>query len=199
MQTAPTIFECEYIAQGYVNIAGVDEAGRGAMAGPVVACAVILPPGLIIPGVYDSKKLSPLRRAQLEEQIKNAAIAYSYGIVSEKTIGEINILQASLLAMRQALDGLGVAPGFALIDGNKLPQNMPCGGICIKQGDSKSHTIAAASILAKEKRDSIMCELAAAYPMYGFEVHKGYGTATHRLAVQVHGSCAAHRKGFNWK
>jgi len=194
--TAPTTHEDSYVSRGFSPIAGVDEAGRGALAGPVIACAVILPAGLVIEGVNDSKKLSPKRREELAQVIKDKAISYAFGIVDVETIEEINILQASLLAMRMAAEGLETAPKVALIDGNKLPQRMPCEAYCIKQGDSASHLIAAASILAKVERDSIMRGLHDKYPMYGFDKHKGYGTAAHKSALEKHGLCPQHRVGF---
>jgi len=194
--TAPTTYEDSYAAQGIFPIVGVDEAGRGALAGPVVACAVVFPPGLVIEGVNDSKKLSPKRRAELAVCIRNEALAYAFGIVGVDIIEKINILQASLLAMRQAVQGLSVVPKFALIDGNKLPQCLPCPAVCIKQGDSVSHVIAAASILAKQERDNIMRELHQKHAVYGFDVHKGYGTAVHRHAIIKHGTCLQHRAMF---
>jgi len=196
MVTAPNTYEKILATQGYSCIAGVDEAGRGALAGAVVACAVILPYGLIIEGVNDSKKLSPKRREELAELIKEKAITYAYGIVDVSTIAEINILQASLLAMKNAIECLAVTPSAILIDGNKLPEGLMCPAYCIKQGDSASHTIAAASILAKVQRDVMMLELHKKYPMYGFGHHKGYGTVVHKTALREHGLCPQHRKSF---
>jgi len=194
--TAPTTHEDSLVAQGLSPIAGVDEAGRGSLAGAVVACAVILPPGLVIEGVNDSKKLSPGRREALAKRIKEEALAYAFGIVDVDLISGLNILHASLLAMRKAIEGLAVAPKIALIDGNKLPPNLPCEAYCIKQGDSASHLIAAASILAKVERDAMMLNLHKKYPMYGFDKHKGYGTAAHKKALQEFGLCPQHREGF---
>ena len=193
--TAPTIIEDSYIAAGYSPIAGVDEAGRGPLAGPVVACAVILPAGLIIERANDSKKLSPKLREELAERIKTHTLAYAFGIVDVQIIEEINILQATLTAMRIAVEGLSVAPQMVLVDGNKLPA-LPCEAICIKKGDSASHLIACASILAKVKRDNIMLELHEKYPLYGFDKHKGYGTKAHKNAISMHGLCPAHRASF---
>ena len=194
--TAPTTHEDALAAQGIFPIVGVDEAGRGALAGAVVACAVVLPAGLVIEGVNDSKKLSAACRETLAERIKETALAYAFGIVDVDGIEEMNILQASLLAMRLAVEGLSVPPQMALIDGNKLPPGLPCEAYCIKQGDSASHLIAAASILAKVERDKMMQTLHNTYPIYGFDKHKGYGTAAHKAALQAYGLCPQHRKGF---
>ena len=194
--TAPRIVEDAYVAQGITFIAGVDEAGRGALAGPVVACAVILPVGCVIEGVNDSKKVSAKRRTELAKRIEDAALSFSFGIMDIDVIEEINILQASLMAMRSAIEGLDTTPGIALIDGNQIPQNLLCKAICIKQGDSASHLIAAASILAKIKRDKIMCALHSQYPEYGFDRHKGYGTVAHKAAIKKFGLCVHHRRSF---
>ena len=194
--SAPTTIEDMYAQQGLSPIAGVDEAGRGSLVGPVVACAVILPQGLIINGVNDSKKLSPQRREELATRIKENALAYAFGVVGVDTIEEINILHASLLAMKIAVEGLTIAPKMVLFDGIKLPVGLPCEAVCIKQGDSASHLIAAASILAKVERDKMMLELHEQYPMYGFDRHKGYGTAAHKAALLEHGLCPQHRIGF---
>ena len=197
--TAPTTIEDSYRAQGIAPIAGVDEVGRGPLAGPVVACAVILPHGLVIEGVNDSKKISEKRREELAAAIKAQALAYAFGIIDVEEIDEINILQASLLAMRVALEKLSIKPQLALIDGNKLPPNLFCTAQAVTQGDSKSHLIAAASILAKVKRDRIMRALHEEYPQYGFDKHKGYPTVAHRAAVREHGQTIHHRKSFNIK
>jgi ribonuclease HII len=194
--TAPTNIEDSFMSRGISPVAGVDEAGRGALAGAVVACAVILPKGLVIEGVNDSKKLNEKTRAELSRRIKETAICYAFGIVDVNTITEINILQASLLAMKKAVIGLTVTPAVALIDGNKLPQGLPCQAFCVTQGDSASHIIAAASILAKVHRDEMMMELHDMYPLYGFNKHKGYGTAAHKAALQLHGLCPQHRESF---
>jgi len=195
INTAPTTIEDSLVQEGLLPVAGVDEAGRGALAGPVVACAVILPQGLVIEGVNDSKKILPQRREKLAKQIKKEALAYAFGIVSVDVIEEINILQAALLAMQQAVEGLTTQPKVALVDGNKLP-NLPCPAYAIKQGDSASHVIAAASILAKVERDAIMQKLHEEYPIYGFAKHKGYGTVLHKAMLTKNGLCPHHRKGF---
>ena len=199
IKTAPLTHENYYVSQGLYPVAGVDEVGRGTMAGPVVACAVILPHNLTIEGVYDSKKISPKKRRLLAGQIKTSALAYAFGIVDVETIDKINILEASLMAMALAINGLELEPKVALIDGNKLPQGLPCVAHCIKQGDAASHTIAAASILAKVERDAIMEQLHQQYPQYGFDSHMGYGTKAHRVAVKEHGLCPVHRVSFKWK
>ena len=176
-------------------ICGVDEAGRGPLAGPVCAAAVILPEHLQIPGLNDSKKLTDKKRRELFPVIQEQAIAYGIGLASESEIDEINILQATFLAMRRALDQLTVRPEIALIDGNRETDF----GLPVKtvvKGDSLSANIAAASILAKVTRDNIMVELAQQYPEYGFEIHKGYGTKAHYEALRTYGPCPIHRKTF---
>lgn len=176
-------------------ICGVDEAGRGPLAGPVCAAAVILPKHLEIPGLTDSKKLSDKKRRELFPIIQQQAIAYGIGLASEAEIDEVNILQATFLAMRRALDQLSIRPEIALIDGNRETDF----GLPVKtvvKGDSLSANIAAASILAKVTRDNIMVELAKQYPAYGFEIHKGYGTKAHYEALRTYGLCPIHRKSF---
>ena len=176
-------------------ICGVDEAGRGPLAGPVCAAAVILPKHLQIPGLTDSKKLSDKKRRELFPIIQQQAIAYGIGLASEAEIDEINILQATFLAMRRALDQLSIRPEIALIDGNRETDF----GLPVKtvvKGDSLSANIAAASILAKVTRDNILVELASQYPEYGFEIHKGYGTKAHYEALRTYGPCPIHRKSF---
>ena len=176
-------------------ICGVDEAGRGPLAGPVCAAAVILPEHLQIPGLNDSKKLTDKKRRELFPVIQEQAIAYGIGLASEQEIDEINILQATFLAMRRALDQLTVRPEIALIDGNRETDF----GLPVKtvvKGDSLSANIAAASILAKVTRDNLMMELAQKYPEYGFEIHKGYGTKAHYEALRTYGPCPIHRKTF---
>ena len=176
-------------------ICGVDEAGRGPLAGPVCAAAVILPKHLQIPGLTDSKKLSDKKRRELFPIIQQQAIAYGIGLASEAEIDEINILQATFLAMRRALDQLSIRPEIALIDGNRETDF----GLPVKtvvKGDSLSANIAAASVLAKVTRDNIMVELAKQYPEYGFEIHKGYGTKAHYEALRTYGPCPIHRKSF---
>ena len=176
-------------------ICGVDEAGRGPLAGPVCAAAVILPQGEIIPGLNDSKKLTDKKRRELFPIIKEQAIAYGIGLASQQEIDEINILQATFLAMQRALDQLTVKPDLALIDGNREKDF----GVPVKtvvKGDSLSMNIAAASILAKVTRDDLMVQLAEEYPQYGFEIHKGYGTKAHYAALTEHGASPIHRMSF---
>ena len=176
-------------------ICGVDEAGRGPLAGPVCAAAVILPEHLQIPGLTDSKKLTDKKRRELFPVIQEQAIAYGIGLASEQEIDEINILQATFLAMRRALEQLTVRPEIALIDGNRETDF----GLPVKtvvKGDILSANIAAASILAKVTRDNLMMELAQQYPEYGFEIHKGYGTKAHYEALRTYGPCPIHRKTF---
>ena len=176
-------------------ICGVDEAGRGPLAGPVCAAAVILPKDLEIPGLTDSKKLTDKKRRELFPLIQEQAIAYGIGFASEQEIDEINILQATFLAMQRALDQLAVRPDLALIDGNREKDF----GIPVKtvvKGDSLSANIAAASILAKVSRDNLMEEMAKTYPQYGFEIHKGYGTKAHYSALREFGASPIHRNTF---
>lgn len=176
-------------------ICGVDEAGRGPLAGPVCAAAVILPEHLQIPGLTDSKKLTDKKRRELFPLIQEQAIAYGIGLASEAEIDEINILQATFLAMRRALEQLSVRPELALIDGNRETDF----GLPVKtvvKGDSLSANIAAASILAKVTRDNLLLELAKQYPEYGFDIHKGYGTKAHYEALRKYGPCPIHRKSF---
>ena len=173
----------------------MDEAGRGPLAGPVCAAAVILPEHVQIPGLTDSKKLTDKKRRELYPLIKEQAIAYGIGYASEKEIDEINILQATFLAMQRALDQLTVKPDLALIDGNREKDF----GIPVKtvvKGDSLSANIAAASILAKVSRDDVMMEMAELYPQYQFEIHKGYGTKAHYAALTEHGPSPIHRMTF---
>ena len=182
-------------ADGVKMICGVDEAGRGPLAGPVCAAAVILPPHLEIPGLTDSKKLTDKKRRELFPIIKEQALAYGIGLASEAEIDEINILQATFLAMQRALNQLEIKPDLALIDGNREKDF----GVPVKtvvKGDSLSMNIAAASILAKVTRDELMVELAETYPQYGFEIHKGYGTRAHYAALTEHGPCPIHRMTF---
>ena len=184
-----------YFAEGVKVICGVDEAGRGPLAGPVCAAAVILPANLEIPGLTDSKKLTDKKRRELFPVIKEQAVAFGIGFAKEQEIAEINILQATFLAMQRALDQLEVKPELALIDGNREKDF----GVPVKtvvKGDSLSANIAAASVLAKVTRDDLMVEMAEKYPEYGFEVHKGYGTKAHYAALTEHGSCPAHRMTF---
>ena len=187
--------EDEFYGKGHSVICGVDEAGRGPLAGPVCAAAVILPEGEIISGLNDSKKLTDKKRRELFPMIKEQAIAYGIGFASHQEIDEINILQATFLAMQRALDQLEGKADLALIDGNREKDF----GLPVKtvvKGDSLSANIAAASILAKVTRDDLMLEMAKKYPGYGFEVHKGYGTKAHYDALRAQGPCAIHRMTF---
>ena len=178
-------------------VAGVDEAGRGPLAGPVVACALILPAGLIIPGVKDSKKISPIRRAILAVEIKTKAVTYAINIVDAATIDKINIHQATLLAMANAINDLSIKPQVVLIDG-KFPPKVDIPTLHIIKGDSHSHLIAAASILAKQARDEIMQNLHQEYPMYGFNKHMGYGTRMHKEAIAQYGLSPEHRLSYKF-
>lgn len=187
--------ENAFYQQGYSVICGVDEAGRGPLAGPVCAAAVILPANLEIPGLTDSKKLTDKKRRDLFPVIQEQAIAYGIGLATEKEIDEINILQATFLAMQRAIDQLAVKPDLALVDGNREKDF----GIPVKtvvKGDSLSANIAAASILAKVTRDDLMVQYAQTYPEYGFDVHKGYGTKVHYAALSQHGPSDIHRMTF---
>lgn len=188
-------FERELYSKGITLIAGVDEAGRGPLCGPVVAAAVILNPNEKIAGVNDSKKLTEKKREELFSVIKEKAIAYSVGIVDEKTIDEINILEATRLAMKKAVEGLREVPGHVLVDAEKhVPINIPYTPII--KGDAKSESIAAASIIAKVTRDHMINELDKKYPEYHFAKNKGYGTREHIAAIKEHGLCEIHRKTF---
>lgn len=176
-------------------ICGVDEAGRGPLAGPVVAAAVILDPARPIAGLADSKKLSAARREKLAVEIREKAIAWCVAEASVEEIDAINILQATLLAMQRAVAGLAITPAEALIDGNRCPA-LAFPARAIIGGDATVPEISAASILAKTVRDAGLLELHAAYPQYGFDRHKGYGTATHLAALREHGPCPEHRTSF---
>lgn len=180
---------------GFDCICGVDEAGRGPLAGCVCAAAVILPRDLVIPGLNDSKKLTDKKRRELYEIIVSEADSYGIGFASEQEIDEINILQATFLAMERALDQLQVRPDLALVDGNREP-HFPLPVKTVVKGDSLSANIAAASILAKVTRDRLMEGLDQVYPQYGFAVHKGYGTKRHYEALREYGPCPIHRKTF---
>lgn len=189
------LYENEAKSKGYNVICGVDEAGRGPLAGPVFAAAVILPEGHIIEGVNDSKKLSEKKRDLLFDKIIDECVCYSIGTASEREIDEINILQATFLAMKRAVDGLEIKPDLALVDGNQIPP-VNADVLTIVKGDGKSASIAAASIIANVSRDRYMIELAKQYPQYEFERHKGYGTKLHYEKIAEHGICEAHRKTF---
>ena len=192
-----TMWEIEEqaFAEGYTVICGVDEAGRGPLAGPVCAAAVILPRGHQIPGLNDSKKLTDKKRRELFPLIKEQAIAYGIGLASHEEIDEINILQATYLAMERAIAQLEGKADLALIDGNRA-KDFGMAVRTVVKGDSLSANIAAASVLAKVTRDDLMVEMAKEFPGYGFEVHKGYGTKAHYEALRENGPCAIHRMTF---
>ncbi len=188
-------YETECFDKGVQLVCGIDEAGRGPLAGPVCAAAVILPAGLEIEGLNDSKKLSEKRRDALYDVIIEKAVAYGIAFADEKEIDEVNILQATFLAMRRAFEALSVRPEMALVDGNRDPKlSVPVETIV--GGDGKSASIAAASILAKVTRDRYMLQMAEQYPQYGFEVHKGYGTKRHYAALTEFGASPIHRQTF---
>lgn len=188
-------FEKEAISKGYNVVCGIDEAGRGPLCGPVCAAAVILPLDCEIEGINDSKKLSEKKREALFDVIKEKALAYSVSMVDAKTIDEINILQATFLAMRTAVENLSVKPDYALIDGNGKP-GLSIAQETVVKGDAKSVSIAAASILAKVSRDRYMKEADEKYPEYQFAKHKGYGTKLHYEMIAEHGICQEHRRSF---
>ena len=189
------VYEREYLKNGYKYICGVDEAGRGPLAGPVCAAAVIMDYELIIDGVNDSKKLSEKKRESLFDIIKQKAVSYGIAFASEKEIDQINILNATHLAMKRAVEALKVLPDFVLVDGNRLPDlNIPAKSII--KGDSLSYSIACASILAKVTRDRFMIEQSSIYPEYGFDKHKGYGTKYHVEMLNRYGPCPIHRNSF---
>ena len=187
--------EDSFYDQGYQVICGVDEAGRGPLAGPVCAAAVILPKHLEIPGLTDSKKLTDKKRRELFPLIQEQAVAYGIGFASQEEIDEINILQATFLAMERALSELNARPDMVLIDGNR-ERDFGVPVQTVIKGDSLSANIAAASILAKVTRDNLMMELAQQYPQYGFEIHKGYGTKAHYEALRQYGASPIHRRSF---
>lgn len=188
-------FENQARQSGYSRIAGLDEAGRGPLAGPVVAAAVVVPPSFAVAGVNDSKKLSDKKRSTLYDEIFEHADGVGVGVADEDEIDRLNILRASLLAMARAVSNLPLAPDHLLIDGtfridSELPQN------AIPKGDARSISIAAASIIAKVTRDRLMMQYHREFPAYGFDRHKGYPTRAHREAIEIHGCCAIHRKTF---
>lgn len=189
-------YEMEASEKGYELICGIDEAGRGPLAGPVCAAAVILPMGLEIEGLNDSKKLTDKKRRELYDIICEKAVAYGIAFADHHEIDEINILQATFLAMRRAVEQMKVCPQLALVDGNREPD---LGGVEVRtivKGDSLSASIAAASVLAKVTRDRYMEEQDAIYPQYGFSVHKGYGTKAHYAALREYDACPIHRRSF---
>lgn len=199
-----TSLELSLWSRGLKLICGVDEAGRGPLAGPVVAAAVVFNPDTMIPGVADSKRLSPHRRMNLTFEIREKALCWAIGVKSAGEIDRLNILEATRLAMKSAVGKLSPTPDFCLVDGYPIPGwKQPHEGVI--KGDNKCFTIAAASILAKVHRDELMCELHQSYPQYGFDRHKGYPTEAHRRALSEHGPCPVHRLSFrllpkdNWK
>jgi ribonuclease HII len=189
------VFEQRALEQGYRTVAGVDEAGRGPLAGPVVAAAVVLNPGQPIDGIDDSKKLSPKKRERLFEEINAKALAVGVGRADPAEIDNINILQASLAAMQRAVADMPLQPDFLLIDGLfKIPAALPQEPLT--KGDSRSASIAAASIIAKVTRDRLMQSYHESYPQYGFAGHKGYPTKAHKAAIRRFGCCPIHRRSF---
>lgn len=192
-RSGPDLFEQAALAGG--RVCGIDEAGRGPLAGPVVAAAVILDPGRRIEGLRDSKVLSPARREELSGRIREHCIAFAVAEATVEEIDGLNILQASLLAMRRAVDALPVAPDYALVDGNQMP-SLPIPGRAIVSGDAIEPAISAASILAKTARDALMRAFDALHPGYGFARHMGYGTPEHLECLQRLGPCPLHRRSF---
>lgn len=192
----PLFFEGRARSSGFTCIAGLDESGRGPLAGPVVAAAVVLPPGLLIPGLTDSKQVPEQEREKLFSVICKQAVCYGIGIVDERTIDTVNILQATFLAMEKALQELSPQPDYLLLDALTLPHVRLPQTPLIK-GDCRSHSIAAASILAKVTRDRLMTELHEKFPLYNFKKHKGYGTREHLSLIRKHGPCEAHRRSFH--
>lgn len=195
MNTLDYSIENELIAQGFTYVCGVDEAGRGPLCGPVCAAACILPVGLVIEGLNDSKKLTEKRREKLFDIITKEALSYSIATASVEEINELNILEATLLAMRRAIEGLDVKADFALIDGN-ICRDFPLPAKAVISGDATSPSIAAASILAKVTRDRMCYELDREYPQYGIAKHKGYGTKQHMDALREFGPAPIHRRQF---
>ncbi len=189
-------YEIEAQNKGYKFVCGVDEAGRGPLAGPVCAAAVILPDNCEIEGLNDSKKISEKKREMLFDIIKEKAIAFSIAYGTLEEIEEYNILQATYIAMNRAIEGLNIKADFALIDGNRVPKGIEIPCETVVKGDSKSYSIAAASILAKVTRDRLMLEYDKKYPQYLFAQHKGYGTKAHYEAIKQHGVCEIHRLSF---
>ena len=187
--------ERELWSEGIERIAGVDEAGVGPLAGPVVAAAVVFAPGTGIPGVNDSKRVAPARRETLAEAIRAAAVAYAVAVVDPGEIDRVNIYQATLLAMQRAVLALAVRPDHVLVDTRRIP-NIDLPQEAIIRGDASCHAIAAASILAKTARDAIMSRYDERFPGYGFALHKGYPTEAHRDAIRRLGACAIHRRSF---
>lgn len=189
-------FEKAAVNSGFSCICGVDEAGRGPLAGPVCAAAVILPEGAVIEGLDDSKKLTEKKREKLYDIIKETAVAYSVAYGTLEEIETVNILEATYLAMNRAIEGLNVKPDFALIDGNRVPRGIKIPCETIVKGDSRSMSVAAASVLAKVTRDRLMLEYDKKYPKYNFKKHKGYGTKEHTELIKQYGPCEIHRLSF---
>lgn len=194
--TQPGLFDKVDVARA-LRIAGIDEAGRGPLAGPVFAAAVILDPGRRIRGLDDSKKLTAAHREELAILIRERAMAWCVASATVEEIDTLNILQATMLAMRRACEGLSLAPDKALIDGNCLPKGLSCLAEPVIGGDATIKAISAASILAKTARDADCLVLHERYPDYGFDQHKGYGTALHLARLTLHGPCPSHRRSFN--
>ncbi len=191
-------YERELVDKGYRYICGVDEVGRGPLAGPVVCAAVIMPLDDIIEGVDDSKKLTAKKRASVAELISRKAVACNICRVEPEVIDEINILEATRLCMKNAVEGLAVKPDYVLTDGN-MTLDISIPQLSLVKGDALSYTIGAASVAAKVYRDALMCGYAEEYPFYGFEKNMGYGTAVHIAAIKQHGLCAVHRISFTKK
>lgn len=189
-------YEEKRYAEGYTAVCGCDEAGRGPLCGPVVAAAVILPKGIEIEGLNDSKKLTEKKREALFDIIKEKAVAYAICEASPEEIDDINILNASMLAMNRAVEALSVKADFALIDGNRVPVGITIDCQTVVKGDAKSMSVAAASILAKVTRDRLLLEYDEKFPQYNFAKHKGYGTAEHMDAIRKFGPCEVHRPSF---
>ncbi|MBQ0083165.1 MAG: ribonuclease HII [Clostridiales bacterium] len=189
-------YEKAAIMKGFKSVCGVDEAGRGPLAGPVCAAAVILPVDTVIEGLNDSKKLSEKRREELYDVIIEKAVSYSIAFGSVEEIEDVNILNATFLAMNRAIDNLSVKPDYALIDGNREPKSCKVKCETVIKGDAKSMSVAAASILAKVTRDRLMLEYDEKYPQYNFKKHKGYGTKEHYEKIRENGICEIHRKSF---
>lgn len=192
----PSLFGSEDPLFSSTLVAGVDEAGRGPLAGPVCAAAVILDPDRPVEGLNDSKKLSPARREALASLIRERALSWCVAWADVHEIDTLNILQATMLAMKRAVDGLGVRPELILVDGNRTPKGLPAPASAVVKGDARVAAISAASILAKTARDARMAELDKSYPGYGFAAHAGYGTARHVEAIRTLGITPEHRRSF---
>lgn len=194
-ETDTFTFERALYRQGYQAVVGIDEVGRGPLAGPVVAASVVLPQDCDYAQFQDSKKLTPGRRQQLADVLRKIGAAIGIGLVSEQDIDRLNILQASLLAMKKSMESLPLRPDFLLVDG-KFPVAVAVPQLPLVKGDSRSASIAAASIVAKVTRDELLCQYHRQYPQYGFHKNMGYPTAEHRQALVVHGPCPLHRRSF---